>query len=343
MALVDIANNALGKIGGAGDEVSGEGIVTAAQLSANTIKTCQWINTKYPTVRKKAIKDFAAMGCPFPETQKFADLGTDLKQYDIAIESVVSSGAVVTITTQEAHGRSTGDTVYLTGIAQDDAEDFDDIEQALITSLNGTTKTITVVDSTSFSLDSTTGVDLTWVHEANTGIVSYVPEMGAWEYAFILPSDLFCMVRQCNESYTTKHGVRRTYQYRRILNKDGDGWLLLTNSLSNLGGNGAYIEYCIDQTDFTLFSPAFEEVIAMLLAYEICPIVGRNLEVRQRLMVEYRQVTVPDAKRENQSQFNNRAKVVTDFSGGRTSGGVVPRRASDLGTYVDKDGNRQEI
>ncbi|MHC4372234.1 MAG: hypothetical protein ACYSW8_31910, partial [Planctomycetota bacterium] len=139
MALVDIANNALGKIGGAGDEVDGEGIVTAAQLSANTIKTCQWINTKYPTVRQKAIKDFAAMGCPFPETQKFADLGKDLKQYDIAIASVVSSGTVVTITTQEAHGRVNNNTVYLAEIEQDSGEDFDDIEQQLITSLNGNT------------------------------------------------------------------------------------------------------------------------------------------------------------------------------------------------------------
>ena len=85
MALVDIANNAGGKIGGFGSQLNGEAQVTAAQLAADEDKVSKWINDKYPIIRQKVIADFAAMGCPFPETQKFADLGLDLKQYDIAI------------------------------------------------------------------------------------------------------------------------------------------------------------------------------------------------------------------------------------------------------------------
>ena len=62
------------------------------------------------------ITDFAVMSAPFRETLKFADLGADLKQYDVAISSIAVASTVVTITTDEVHGRSTGDTVFLYGI-----------------------------------------------------------------------------------------------------------------------------------------------------------------------------------------------------------------------------------
>jgi len=341
MSLESIANNALGKLGGAGDQVTGKAFITAALLTANTDRVSIWVNTKYPTIRQKVIADFAGEKCPFRETLKFADLGPELKRYDIAISSIVSALTVVTITTAEAHGRAEGDTVYLAEIEQDSDEDIDDIEQALITSLNGTTVTIDSVPSTTTFTIDTAGVDLTWSHEADTGIVSYVPEMGAWEYAFNLPSDYHAMVRHCDESYTVKNGVRKEYQYQTILNRDGDGLILLTNDFSNLGANSAYIEYVIDQTDFDLFSPALEEAIATLMAAELSPILGRNLKVRQEFLLEYKQLTVPDAKRYNQSQFNNSAKVVRDYSGGRSGrGGGVN---TGLGTYLGVDGLRHEI
>lgn len=322
MALVDIANNAGGKIGGYGDQITGEALVTAAQLTADADKVSQWINIKYPIIRKKVIEDFAAMQCPFRETLKFADLGDDLKQNDVEISTIVSSGGVVTVTTDAVHNRTTGDTVFLADIqATEDA----DLEGNLITSLNGTTPTITVVDTTSFTLDGVTGVDATWLHEEDSGIVSYVPEIGQWTYAFNLPSDYFAMVRHCDESYTSdarytvRQGVRREYQYQTILNKDGDGLIMLTNNLSNAGADSAYIEYCIDQTTFALFSGAFEECIATLLAAELCPILGRNLEVRQRILLEYDNLTVPNAKRYNQSQQNKFTESSPDFSGGRST------------------------
>jgi len=323
MALVDIANNAGGKIGGYGDQLSGEAFVTAAQLTANTDKVSQWINDKYPVIRKKVINDFAAMKCPFVETRKFASLGNDLKQYDVKISSIVSSGTVVTVTTDTVHRRSTGDTVFLAEIEPQDGTY--DIDGTLITSLNGTTKTITVVDTTSFTLDDVTGVDLTWLHEPDSGIVSYVPEIGAWSYAFALPSDFFALVRQCDESYvsnanyTVRSGVRKEYQCRKILNIDGDGFLLVTNDLSDANAASAYIEYCIDQETFALFSIAFEECIAQLLAAELCPVLGKNLEIRQRLLVEYDQLTIPDAKDFIQSEQDMVSETIPDFSGGRNS------------------------
>ena len=344
--LADIANNAGGKIGGFGDQLTGEALITTAQLLANADKISQWVNIKYPIVRQKIITDFAAMETPFNETVKFADLGDDLKQDDIAISTIVSVGGVVTVTTAKVHGRSTGDTVFLA-----------DIKGTLVNSLNGTTKTITVTTTTAFTLDGVTGTD-DWDHTESTGIVSKVPEIGYWNYAFTLPSDYFVMVRHTDEysvsrrsgivngtSYynVPRDGVKAKYQFDKILNRDGDGFLLLTNNLTNKGGDSAYIEYAIDQQTFSLFSTEFEECIATLLAAELCPIIGRDLDTRQQILAEYKAITVPEAKRNIQAKFNNHTKRVNDFSGGRSTGGLGVGAHSGLGTYVDSQGNRRSI
>ena len=313
MALVDIANNAGGKIGGFGDQIDGSGLVTAGSLAANTDTVDQWINTKYPVVRKKVITDFAAMKAPFRETLKFASLGPDLKANDLAISAITSTLTAVNVETDEAHGRITGDTVFLAGIEGVDAVG------TLISTLNGSSPTIEVIDSTNFTLDDVAGVDLTWDHTSGTGIVSYVPEIGAWEYAFSLPTDFFTMVRQTDESLATHGGVKTEYQYRTILNRDGDGFLLLTNNLTDEDGESAYIEYCIDQETFTLFSPGMEEAITMLLAAELCPNLGRDLETRQTLLAEYKQLTQIESKRNNQSQLDNQSHTPTNYRGGRSN------------------------
>ena len=291
------------------------------------------------------IKDFAAMKTPFRETAKFFSSAPDLKQYDIGIESIDVSSTVVTITTDEAHGRAIGansDTVYLDDIQQDSDEDVDDIEGTLITSLNGTTETIIVTTTTAFTI-ATAGVDASWVHEANTGIVSYVPDIRPWQYAFKLPSDYLAMVRQTDEFPTTRGGVKTEYQCRTITNKDGDGLLLLSNTLSNQKANGAYIEYVVDLTTFALFSIELEECIATLLAAELCPIVGRDLETRQAVLAEYEELTKPEAKRNVQSQYDNASHSVARYDGRSFVSGVPTGRTSDLGTYVSADGTRRSI
>jgi len=332
MALVDIANNAGGKIGGFGDQNDGSGQVTAAQLTADADRVSEWINDKYPVVRKKVIAEFAALKTPFEETQKFADLGDDLKQDDVGISTIVSVAGVVTFTTDKAHELSVADTRF-----------FADIQGTLVTSLNGNTYAVaTVPSTTTFTLTGVTGT-ASWDHTDGTGIISKAPEMGAYQYAFTLPSDFYVLVRQTDEVYTVLEGVQQEYQCKKILNRDGDGLILLTNDLTNEGGDSAYIEYCIDQETFTLFSPAFEECIAMLLAVELCPILGRDLETRQKLLVEYKKITIPDAKRFNQSQLNNHSRIIPDYSGGRSGRGSISVRGGTLGTYKDAQGNRQSI
>lgn len=305
--LADIANDAGIKLGGFGDQSDGSSLITQAELTANTTALAKQINLKYPVVRKRVIKQFAALGSPFIETQKFADLGDDLKQDDIAI-STISGTATVTVVTAEEHNRSTGNTVFLADIQGDGG----------VTDLNGTTKTVTVVDTTSFTLDNVTGL-AAWDHTEDSGIVSKVPETGAWRLAFNLPSDFFVMVRQTDEVGSFKDGTRRKYQHRPILNRGGDGFLLLTNSLTNLNRDSAYIEYAIDQETFVLFSPEYEECIAMLLASELAPVVGKSTQFRQALLAEYKEVTIPECQVSIQSQSDNFSHDLPDYKGGRSN------------------------
>lgn len=306
--LADIANNAGIKIGGFGDQLGGEGQITQTQLDANDDRISKAINTKYPVVRKMVIKQFAALSTPFLETQKFADLGDDLKQDDVAISTIVSVGGVVTFTTDEDHELEVDDTRFLA-----------DIQGVLVTSLNGTTQTVaTVPSTTTFTLTDVTGT-AAWDHTEDTGIVSKAPEMGGWRLAFTLPSDFFAIVRQTDEVGSYKDGTRRRYQNQPILNRDGDGFILLSNNFTNLNRDSAYIEYCIDQTTFAMFSPELEECLAMLLAAELSPIVGRDTEFRQSLLLEYKEFTVPGAQAAIQSQFDNYSRDLPGYKGGRSN------------------------
>ena len=316
MALVDIANLAGVKLGGFGDQVGGSGLITAALLTADADPVSAAINTAYPVVRKEVISDAAAKKGPFPETAKFASLGPDLKADDVSIESITvgADPFPITVVTTKAHNLTNGDTRFLADIEGDLATDAADVS-----SLNGQTVTVAVVNTTSFTINTLVGT-AAWDHTANTGIISKAPEIGAWAFAFALPDDYFVMVRQTDEDFDPNQGgVREEYQCRTILNRDGDGFLLLSNEKTDADAKSAYIEYCIDQTTFTLFSPAMEECLATKLAAEIASSVGRNPEFRAAMLAEYEQLVIGQAVRNNQSQSNKFSRKKTDYRGGRTS------------------------
>ncbi len=323
VVLADIANNAGVKLGGFGDQIDESGLVTTALLTVNTGPIAQAINTKYPVIRKQIYADFAAMETPFREGLKFARLGGELTQNDKAITTVAVSAGVVTVTTDEVHGYSTGNTRFIKGVQGSGGID----------AINNTNQTLTVTTTTSFTLDGVTGTD-DWVHTEDTGTSSEAPEIGRWLYAFNLPSDYHAMVKHTtdafvtdNSPYTSKKSIRPKYRYQTILNRVGTGILMLTDNIfapipNNATGTNvtAYIEYVIDQTDFDLFSPALTECLAMLLASELSPMVGRNTEFRQALLAEYKNLTVPEAKRYNQSQYDITARSIPDYKGGRGGG-----------------------
>lgn len=135
-----------------------------------------------------------------------------------------------------------------------------------------------------------------------------LPEIGAWEYVFELPDDCFIVVMQFKEDCLCSQKQLPDYQWEKILNSDGDGWLFLTNTLSNIDGDSAYIQYCIDQDDESMWSAPFASCVSCLLAAEIAPIINKNDEARKGFLAEYNTLWIPLAKRFNQSQYNYYAR-----------------------------------
>ena len=337
--LASVANNAGVKIGGFGDQVDGDGQVTQAQLTANADRISKAINVKFPIVRKDIYADFAAKKCPFKETQQYAELGPDLKQDDVSIASItVAAGTFqITVVTAAVHNLTTGDTTYLFDILGELDTSVEDVD-----SLNTQTVTVTVVDTLTFTIDTLVGT-AAWDHTENTGLISKVPNIGPYLFAFELPSNFHALVRQTLEGWSRKEGTLREYQCDIVLNRDGDDFILVTSDLTNKDGDSAYIEYVFDQTTFAMFSPELEECLAMKLGAELAPMVGRNYEFRLGMLSEYQKLTIPEALRKIHGKENNYAKFVPDFSGGRSSGGVVPRIRGGLGTYADAQGVRRQI
>ena len=305
---VQICNLALGMLGGAGDQVDATGQISSL---SDTDKVSTWCNTYFPSAVEQVIIDMMAMEAPLRETVKLAELDDELTSDDVTISDIsvgAAPGYEITVTTDEAHEKSTGNTVVLKGIDGD----------GNISSLNGTTYTITVVDSTSFTLDSTTG-SADYDYTEDSGIVSRAPEMGPWTYAFDLPSDCLAVYRVMDESWSSNEDTRKEYRFETILNRDGDGHIILTNDLTNYDGDGIYLEYVINQSDESLFALATVMAIATYLAHLLAPVVGRNTQVATFFLNKYREVALPDAVTYHQSQLNNTARKRKDFRGGRTS------------------------
>ena len=304
---VELCNIALAKIGGSGDKVNAAGQISSL---SDTDPVSVWCNSYLPVFRQAAILDMASVFSPFRETLKYANLGDDLKQQDIAIASITDDGAgTVTVITQEVHGRTSADLVYLIGIQ--DTGNNNGYE-----ALNTTVQTITVVDTLTFTFsDAATGT-----HTANSGVMSMVGAIGTYYYAFNLPSDMLPggVIGQIDEiSISDRNNLTSDYKYEVIMNLAGDGWLLITNHICSQDGLSAYIAYVTDSVAYSMWTPQMVETVATLLAAELCPMVGRSMADRGKILAEYDSFTKQNAKVFNAMMSNNTAKKVSDFSGGR--------------------------
>jgi hypothetical protein len=152
------------------------------------------------------------------------------------------------------------------------------------------------------------------------------PELGAYDYAFNLPGNCIAVINQFDEdSIATRYQpadyvpakTNINYQWETIASKDGTSPILVTNVLSNTAGTSAFISYVIDITNVNAFSEDLIECIAYLLASRVCPVVGRDIKTSDNMMLKYLEVAIPDARRANQTQFNNSARSITDYKGGR--------------------------
>lgn len=312
---VEIVNFAGALIGGFGDQVSASGQI--ANLT-DTDPVTTWCASMWPRARQQVIIDLATMKAPIRETVKNAELDDEMTDRDVTISDITSSSGLVTVTTDEVHGKSTGDTIVLKGIDADSG-----VGAADVGVLNGTTYTITVLDTTSFTLDSTIGND-SFDYTEDSGIVSEAPELGPYTYAFDRPSDAIAVVRVMDESFDTDEDTRRQYRFGTMLNRDTDGIIIVTNDLTNADNDGIYIEYCIDQSIPTLFALENANAIITMLAHLLAPVVGRNTEFAMGMLAKYKNQALPDAAAFNQSQINKTAKAKEDFHGGRSP--TLPRR-----------------
>ncbi len=164
-----------------------------------------------------------------------------------------------------------------------------------------------------------------------------VPEIGAWQCAFNLPGDCLQVISQFEESAisirrgprTYQTGSQVTYQWEVVADKDGKGKILLTNTLSNEAHDSAFIDFAIDTPETGSFTEGMIECIATLLAHSIAPLVGRDMESAAFLLQQYKAVAVPAAQAANQRGFNDTARIIPDYSGGRSK--VLPHRNPTLG------------
>jgi hypothetical protein len=60
------------------------------------------------------------------------------------------------------------------------------------------------------------------------------------------------------------------------------------------------------------------DCIATLLASEVAPVIGRDMEASNIMLAKYDQVVFPKTIKENLAGFNNSAKQVSNYRGGRS-------------------------
>ncbi len=173
------------------------------------------------------------------------------------------------------------------------------------------------------------------------------PEIGQYQYAFNLPGNCLEVVRQFNESHMADRArqgpVPVEYQWETVANSAGTGKILLTNTLSNLDGDSAFIEYVIDTPNTGSFSEELIDCIATLLASEVGLMVGAGEDLRRDMLLQYIQLAIPNAQRANQKGFNNSVRRIPDYSGGRSNRSPFPAVNTGLGSYIDAEGNRRDI
>ncbi len=164
-----------------------------------------------------------------------------------------------------------------------------------------------------------------------------VPEIGQWQHAFNLPGDCLEVVRQFSEAaiairtqprpYQT--GSQVNFQWETVASLKGNRKILLTNTLSNEAQDSAFIEYVIDTPGTGSFSEEMIECIATLLANGVAPVIQRDMQSAAFMLEQYLAVAVPNAQAANQRGFNNTARTIPDYSGGRSR--VLPSRNPFLG------------
>lgn len=272
-------NYALAKLGGG---LNPDFTISSIAGDSETEALCERLYDK--------IRQLVLLRAWWQSATKYGDLGDDIKDTEIDISSIAvgADPFPVTVTTDAIHGKSTGDTIYLL-----DVEGTGGVE-----GLNGIAYVITVVNTTSYTLDDAIGT-AAWSHTADTGVQSDVPESADWEYAFALPSDYLGKARQIDESYHSSTKPRRTWVYDIEIIQD----FLFTNVYSNADDDSAYIQYIADVEDPDLFDPQLYEAFAVRFAAELSSsLIADKGNRRLELIREYENLALAVAEGVNADQ-----------------------------------------
>ena len=62
-----------------------------------------------------------------------------------------------------------------------------------------------------------------------------------------------------------------------------------------------------------------KECIATLLAVGVCPVIGKDIETSDNMLVKYEQVAKPNAKRANLFDFDFASRSIPNTRGGRSA------------------------
>lgn len=140
---IQIVNLAGAKLGSFGEQVSASGQISSL---ADTDAISVQCNAHYSKAIQQVIIDMAILEAPIRQTVKNAELDNELTVNDVVISDITVGAAptyTVTVTTDEVHGLTTGDTIVLKGIDGDDN----------ISSLNGKTRIAKVTSTLIFTLN----------------------------------------------------------------------------------------------------------------------------------------------------------------------------------------------
>lgn len=144
-------------------------------------------------------------------------------------------------------------------------------------------------------------------------------KMGGWDYVFNVSGDTIAVVRQIDEAFSTiKASIAdKITEYSFQIRLDDTTMKLFTNHLSNTAGDSAFIERMFDQKNPGTWSDELIDTIATLLGSELCPTVGAVNKERERLLAEYKTVSLPDVQAFIQNLDNDYHRTIPDYLGGR--------------------------
>lgn len=144
-------------------------------------------------------------------------------------------------------------------------------------------------------------------------------KMGGWDYVFNVPTNTIAVVRQIGEVFSTiKASIAdKITEYSFQIRWQGTTRKLFTNTLSNTDGDSAFIERMFDQKNTGTWSDELIDCIATLLGSELCPTVGAVKAERERLLAEYKTVSLPGVIAFISGQDNDYRRTISNYRGGR--------------------------